>query len=340
VEEFFSRTGDFQVVRLGEKDARGNTDHLRNFRELVLENQDMYPHIDKWIDQKVIPGMKTLERVSYIGYVDEIPAVSAVVKRGKYSKFCHLRVKEDLQDMHLGEAFFALMGSEIRGMAKEIHFTLPESLWEKENLFFKSFGFVEVVKAGHQYRLFDNELRCSSSFHKVWQAIREKLPKIARMFLMDGYSLDNRILMSIKAKYAKKVLEGKKKVEIRKKFSQKWTGHKVSIYASRPECSLVGEALISRVVVDKPKNIWLLFHEQIGCTLEEFNGYTRDTSEVYAIVLEEPKPYRKNISLRDACDLTHKELNPPQSYYNLNHNKSWAEAVSIGGLLQGSFGTY
>jgi len=336
MEDLFSQKGDFRVVRLTEADARGDTDHLKKLRELVLENEPMYPNIETWFDEKVIPGLRAEERIGYVGYLDEKPAVSAVVKRGEAAKFCHLRIKEELQNIHLGEAFFALMGLEVRGFAKEVHFTVPEGLWEKENGFFKSFGFTKAVKAGHQYRLFEDELRCSSDFNKVWEAIFEKLPKIARAFFVEGHSLDNRLLMSIRAEHARKVLSGKKKVEIRKRFSKKWTGCKISIYASGRKPSIVGEASIRRVVVDKPESIWERFCEQLGCTRAEFDEYTRSVREVYAIVLENAIPYRRSISLGEVSNLTKKKLRPPQSYYNLSKNMNWAEAVSMGALLQSS----
>ena len=339
MEELFPRTGNFKVVRISEADARGFTDHLKNFRDLVLEKEPMYPNIDKWFDQKVIPGLKSSERVGYIGYLDEQPVVSAVIKRGEFTKFCHLRIKEELQNLHIGEAFFALMGLEVRRFAKEVHFTLPESLWERKKHFYKTFGFAEAIKAGHQYRLFEDELRCSSDFDKVWTAILEKLPKIARAFFVDGHSLDSGLLMSIKAEHARKVVSGTKKVEIRRSFSKKWTGCKISIYASGRERSLVGEASIKRVVVDKPENVWERFNDQIGCTREEFDKYTRSKSQIYAVVLENAIPYRKSISLREVSSLTKENLRPPQNYYNLNNNIKWAEAVSMGALLQGSFGT-
>ena len=338
--ELFSQKGDFRVVRLCEADARGDSDHLKKLRELVLENEPMYPNIEEWFDEKVMAGLKDSERIGYVGYLDEKPAVSAVVKRGEDAKFCHLRIKEELKNLHLGEAFFALMGLEVNGFAKEVHFTLPEGLWEKENRFFESFGFTKAVKAGHQYRLFEDELRCSSDFDKVWAAILEKLPKIARVFSMDGYSLDNRLLMSIKTENARKVVSGKKKVEIRRKFSKKWTGCKISIYASGRERSLVGEASISKVVVGEPEGIWERFNEQIGCTRAEFDGYTSSLREVYAVVLENAIPYRKSIPLSEVSNLTDKKLRPPQSYYNLRKNRDWAEAVSMGALLQGSLGAY
>ena len=339
MEDLFTQKGNFRVVRLSEADARAGTDHLKKLRELVLENEPMYPNIEKWFDEKVIVGLKTSERIGYVGYLDEKPAVSAIVKRGEEAKFCHLRIKENLQNFNLGEAFFALMGLEIRDFSKEVHFTLPESIWEKKNRFFASFGFIKAVKAGHQYRMFEDELRCSSDFDKVWAAILKKLPKIARAFFVNGHSLDSGILMSIKAEHARKVVSGTKKVEIRRRFSKKWKGCKVSIYASGCERSLVGEASIKRVVVDRPENVWKRFHDQIGCTKEEFDKYTGSKNEIYAVVLENVMPYPKSISLKEVSNLTKEKLRPPQDYYNLNNNIKWAEAVSIGALLQSSFGT-
>jgi predicted transcriptional regulator len=333
MEELFSQKGNFQVVRLSEFDARAGTDHLKKLRELILENEPMYPNIEKWFDEKVMEGLKISERIGYIGYLDERPAVSAVVKRGEDAKFCHLKIKKGLQDVHLGEAFFTLMGLEVKRFAKKVHFTLPESLWDKEKEFFKSFGFVDAIKAGHQYRLFEDELRCSTDFENVWSAILEKFPKIARAFLMNGHSLDSKLVMSIRGENARKVVDGKKKVEIRRRFSKKWAGCKVSIYASGRERCLVGEASISKVVVDDPESIWERFHEDIGCTRAEFDNYTQPRGEVYAIVLEDAIPYRKSISLGEVSNLTQKKLQPPQTYYDLSKNRNWAEAVSMGALL-------
>ena len=155
---------------------------------------------------------------------------------------------------------------------------------------------------------------------------------------MNGQSPENRILISIRPKYARKILSGRKKVEVRRMFSEKWEGSKVTIYASGHERSLVGEALIKDVVFDKPENVWERFSDQIGCTKEEFDKYTESKNKVYAIVLQDAVPYQKSISIKEISSLMKENLRPPQNYYNLNHNAKWAKAVSIGALLQGSFG--
>ena len=260
-----------------------------------------------------------------------------MVKRGEHAKFCHLKIKEDLQDNHLGEAFFSLMGVETRGIAKDVHFTLPESIWENKKEFFSSFGFVNAVKVGHQYRMFEDELRCCSPFNRVWQTIVEKLPKIARAFSVNGHSFDSSVLMSIKPEHATKVLAGTKTVEIRRKFSKRWRGHRVAIYACRPESSVVGEAVIGEVIRDSPDGVWERFAGQMGCSKSQFERYTRSSCEVYAIIFHEVTPYKKSISLGEASEAVSKRLRPPQSYLSLNNNQRWAEALSVGALLQQSF---
>ncbi|MBL7994695.1 ASCH domain-containing protein [bacterium] len=335
--DLLSLNKDIRIVRLNEFDSKNNSDHLRKFKELVLENEPMYPSIRKWIDNKVLPGLKSNERVAFVGYQDENPVVSAVVKRGKHSKFCHLKIGEHFQNLNLGEVFFAMMALEVRNYAEEIHFTLPESLWESKKDFFRSFGFNEVIESGTQYRLFDPELKCSSSFLDVWKAALDKLPKIINQFSVGGYSMANAILMSIKPEYADQIISGKKSVELRRKFSKKWIGSTVTLYASAPRKALVGEAKIKNVISDNPNRIWEDFGVDIGCTKKEFDEYTLLTNEVYAIVLGDVKPYQTNMPVTQMSHLINTDLVPPQSYCTLENNKSWAEAVSVAALLHGNF---
>ena len=137
---------------------------------------------------------------------------------------------------------------------------------------------------------------------------------------MNDQSPKSGIVMSIKSEYAKKILSGEKKVEIRKIFSKKLRGSKIYIYVSRPERSLVGEVVIKEVVYDKPENVWQKFSDQIGCTKEQFDKYTESKKKVYAIVLQEAAAYRKSVSIREISDLVKENLRPPQNYYNLQNS--------------------
>ncbi|MFC1562844.1 hypothetical protein ACFL4Z_02195 [candidate division KSB1 bacterium] len=328
---------DFRIVPLNEADAKFESDHLHNLEKLVLANEDMYPNIDQWLSGKVIPGLKTTERAAWVGYMDEKPLVSAIVKRGKHSKFCHLRISDDFQDKNLGEIFFCLMALEVRNMAEEIHFTLPKSLWDEKKKFFQSFRFHDAIKAGTQYRIFDMELRCSSSFSDVWKAVLDKLSKIAEIFSAGGYSLGNNLVISFRPEYTKKILNGEKKVEIRRKFATKWKGHRISLYSSSPIQSLVGEAIIDNVIIGEPDYIWEKFNSDICGTKEEFDKYVASKNEIYAIILDDVRPFKLEIPRSQVSHLLNQDLKPPQSYCSLKNNKPWAEAVSIAALLQANF---
>lgn len=161
--------------------------------------------------------------------------------------------------------------------------------------------------------------------------------RIARIFSVNGRSFDGSVLMSIKPEHATKVLSGTKKVEIRRKFSEKWKGHKVVIYACRPASSVVGEAIIAEIIRDRPEDVWQKFGGQMGCTKEQFERYVRSSREVYAIVFDEVTPYNKSITLAEASEAVNERLRPPQSYLDLDNNQRWAEALSVGYLLQQSF---
>lgn len=328
---------NFQIVRLAEGDVRCKSDHLANFEDLILANQQMYPEIERWYSHKVLPGIRQEERVAFIGYLDEKPAVSAVVKKGSDAKFCHLRIHENLQDSNLGEVFFSMMALEIRDLAKDIHFTLPESLWKEKSPFFQSFGFRSAELAEAQYRLFDRELACSAGFSTVWNSVLQKIPKLARLYAFGGFTVDNQLLLSVKPEYAERIMRRKKTVELRRKFSTRWIGHRINIYASSPVMSLMGEARISGIVVNKPAAIWERFHDQIGCTQSEFDSYVAGTDEIYAIELDEVRPYRDRFPLGQISHLIKEELTPPQSYVTLEKNKPWAKAVSLAAYIHGCF---
>ena len=69
-------------------------------------------------------------------------------------------------------------------------------------------------------------------------------------------------------------MEGKKKVEIRTSFSEKWEGTKVCVYASKPAQRLVGEATISAVEKGAHQEIWERFGGLTGVSMENYDAYS------------------------------------------------------------------
>ncbi|EQD31425.1 hypothetical protein B1A_19948, partial [mine drainage metagenome] len=220
------------------------------------------------------------------------------------------------------------------GCAKQIHFTLPESLWEEKKAFFSSFAFREAEKSGRQYRLFDDELHCTASFDMVWKSVMKKLPKLTASLEINGSSQDSDLLVSLRPRFADSILQGRKTVEVRRSFSAKWLGHRIALYAGAPISSIVGEAVIEQLVEDTPMSIWNRFGSSMDCTKNEFDAYATGANKLFALLLGSVRPYRRPLSLGTARSLVGKQLLPPRSYARLKVDSPWARAIPIAGMLQ------
>jgi len=334
----FPLSANFRIVRLGETDARVCSDELKTLTNMISSNEDMYPNIRRWISEKVVPGLRSSERTAWVAYEGDKAIAAAVLKLGQNAKFCHLRVENDFQDMDLGQLFFTQMTLETQHLAKEIHFTLPESLWQSKMKFFESFGFKRAAKSTRQYRNGDTELVCSAPHAVARLAALDRLPTLVRKFNVNGYSLYGDLLVSMKPQYAERILAGSKLVEIRKRFSGKWVGCKAILYASNPQQALVGEATVRSITSGCPAEIWARFGASIGCSSKDFKTYVGSAKEVSAIELDEIFPYSQPVSLSQISHLLGENLRPPQSYCNLqldNGQNAWAKAVSVASVLHG-----
>lgn len=337
----FASESNLKILKISKDDVLDRTDSLALFLAQVTKHETMYPDIAKWMKSKVLPEIKEERRVAYLGLSNNTPVVSAVLKRGTQSKICHLHIDEEIQNLHLGDLFFSMMALDAKRRAEEVHFTLPESLWIKKSDFFRSFGFGYVRKANHQYRVSEDELKCSAPFHQVWQNVLEKLPIIITSLTKTNDSIFSGILMSIKPKYVEKIQSGEKIVEIRRKFKKKWRGCRVTIYSSSPSQALHGYATIENVTEGHPEEIWSRFGEYIGSTKKDFDTYAGSSSRVYAISLKNYEPYLNPVSFSQLESLLdQRDLKPPQSYFSLKKNVDWARAVSIAELLHNRFSWY
>jgi len=334
--DLFEDKRDFRIVRISEHDALVRSDSFLALRSKIMACEEMYPSIKTWIDNKVIKGLTIGERVGYLGYYGDVPIASAIVKKGENAKFCHLKIDSEIQDKGLGDVFFSLMALEVRSSANTVHFTLPESLWEHKMDFFNSFSFIEANKCHQQYRLFEEELRTEADYHSVHQSVLQKINQYRGITSISGFSMDTQLILSVQPEYAEKIMLGKKTVEVRRKFSKSWEGVRFNLYASSPRKCLMGEAKIERVIESSPEIIWEHFSTQVACSKQEFDNYTYGADKVYALVLNDIKPYMYPIHLTQIEHLLRKNLNAPQSYSVVGHNDDWINAISMAAILQAS----
>jgi predicted transcriptional regulator len=236
--------------------------------------------------------------------------------------------------------FFTQMTLEARGRAKEVHFTLPEGLWCEKAEFFQSFGFNGAAKASRQYRHGEIELSCTAPLSVVWSKILQKLPRLLDKFSPAGFSLSNKLVLSMRPEYAERVFDRQKRVEFRRKFSTKWRGCKAVVYATKPLGALMGEVTMKNVTYGTPKEIWEAFSATGGCSREEFFTYVHGSEGVYAIELSDITPYIAPIGLAQVSHLINEDLRAPQSFRDvrIDSDGAWVRAVSVAGLLHSRFG--
>jgi predicted transcriptional regulator len=325
---------DVTIMRLQPQDARSLSDGVQVLKALLLECNDYYPDIERWYSRSILPGIADQSRVACVGMIDARPVAAAIVKRGPSAKFCHLRLSTDIQEQRFGDMFFSLMAADVRAYAHTVHFTLPSSLWETRRCFFESFGFIDATVCQRQYRRGDEELYCCAPISRVWKSTLAKLPGLLDIFRSGSSDLLSSLVLSIKPRFARAILDRHKTVEIRRRFSERWTGSRVAIYASHPVSGLLGTARVKSVVKAHPATIWDRFGRYMGCSQSEYQGYVASADHVYALVLEDAKEFRNVIPIETLAGLSESELHPPQSYLIAkDQDRGWGRAVTIASAI-------
>jgi len=129
-------------------------------------------------------------------------------------------------------------------------------------------------------------------------------------------------------------MSGSKKVEIRRRFSTNWKQQRAVFYATAPVGALVGEAEIHAVHEKTPSAIWKRFGHAIGCDKAYFDQYVEGCTKVFAIELQNARPFTVPMFAEALSPYVGDVLRPPQSYISLNADNSWSEAVNIAVMLQ------
>lgn len=106
------------------------------------------------------------------------------------------------------------------------------------------------------------------------------------------------ILLSIKPKYAKIILEGKKQYEFRKSKPKSGV-NRIIFYASSPQKQVVGEATIESIIEGNPKDIWEIAKTAAGITKEFYYSYYDGKDKAIAYKLKDVIIYKTPKALSD-----------------------------------------
>jgi type I restriction enzyme S subunit len=119
------------------------------------------------------------------------------------------------------------------------------------------------------------------------------------------------VLLSIKPKYVKSILEGEKRYEFRKTIFKNREINRIYIYSSSPVKKIVASFVIGDILEDCPSDLWDTVKEYAGINDRDFFAYFEGKSRAFAIEIHNLR------ELPDPIDPyeTMSGFVPPQSYY-------------------------
>jgi predicted transcriptional regulator len=124
----------------------------------------------------------------------------------------------------------------------------------------------------------------------------------------------NAILLSIRPKYAEKIFDGSKTVELRKVRPKHInSGSLILVYVSSPIKSLVGAFKVDHITEEPLNALWNIVRDKAGITREEFDTYYAGASTGVAIFFDEAWCLPEPIALKDLREEL-SEFYPPQDF--------------------------
>lgn len=143
---------------------------------------------------------------------------------------------------------------------------------------------------------------------------------------------NNILLVSIHPKYAKKIIEGKKTVELRKVApKQVQPGNFMLIYVTSPIKEIWGVCRIARIHEEEPSKLWSRLGHLTGISHKEFDEYYRYKTNGFGIEIVDFKTVQpKSIDLDDLRELI-PGFSPPQTYSYVDYELLQSEKFN--GLL-------
>jgi predicted transcriptional regulator len=121
------------------------------------------------------------------------------------------------------------------------------------------------------------------------------------------------ILLSIQPRFAKKILAGEKKVELRRMRPRVQGGDLVIIYASSPVMAVIGSFIVDHVVAKRPRDLWPIVKESACISREEFETYYEGCTVGVGIFISKARPTGTPLRLEKIRQIW-PDFHPPQGY--------------------------
>ncbi len=122
------------------------------------------------------------------------------------------------------------------------------------------------------------------------------------------------VILSIRPRYVKLMMEGTKKYEFRKVIFKNKNINNVYIYSTSPVKKIIGSFKIGEIVEDHPERLWDNFENFSGLSAREFFTYFNGVERGFAIRIESFEVFDDPLDPNDLIP----GFVPPQSFCYLN----------------------
>lgn len=302
-------------------------------RDFLLESSDLYPSIDFWWDNRVRPALERGRRIVLV--VDAECSLEGLFigKPGNLAKLCTLRLRESVRNQGIGrvlvtEGLRRLLGCD----TSRFHVTISEAAEEGSTAFFEAIGFRRIAVQPNRYKSGVDEFVYTCPSNEIVEIINNELSQgIERtLFGVIPRQMPNEqtLLMSLRPEFAELILQGRKTIELRRKFSKKYEGATIVFYITHPVKQFMFTAKITQVDHSQKKRIWNTYQQECGISEAAFDQYFTGTDHGYAIHLSNVKPIPNQLVLEHARKV-YPQLRPPQSFQMLEPTSPLLRALDL-----------
>jgi predicted transcriptional regulator len=122
------------------------------------------------------------------------------------------------------------------------------------------------------------------------------------------------VILSIKPKYAKRIFNGTKKYEFRKRIFKNKNIDIIIVYATSPVKKLVGYFLIDKIIKTSPEELWEMSKEKAGISKQKFFSYFNEREVAFGIKIKKAVQFNPKIPPEELIS----DFYPPQSFRYCN----------------------
>lgn len=120
------------------------------------------------------------------------------------------------------------------------------------------------------------------------------------------------LFLSVKPQFARAILEGRKTVEVRRRFPEVPSGTVVVLYSTSPERAIIGTVRLKQTIRIDPSQVWEMYADEIQIEEDALTDYLHGATESTLLEVEDPQTWTRPVALSALRETLGVE--PPQSF--------------------------